>query len=164
MRVFGLAGSSDDDRTTLIAGILAALAARGITASVAQRAPPGFDVDQPGKDSDRHRDAGAVEVIVTSANRWALIHGQRGLPEASVAELMAHMSPADLLIADGFDDGPHPRIELHRSAAGAPPPCADDRRVVAVACDGPLDGLAIPVLDLADVPAIADFIADHCDL
>lgn len=164
MHVFGLAGSSDDNRAALIAAIVSELAVRGITTSVARRAPRGFDVDQPGKDSDRHRDAGATEVMVTSANRWALIHERRGSSEAATADLMAHLSPVDLLIADGFDDDPHPRIELRRSDARAPRSRDDDRRIVAVACGGPLDGLAVPVLDLADVPAIADFIAGHCGL
>lgn len=165
MHVFGLAGSSDDDRAALIAGILSELSARGIAVSVARRAPRGVDVDQPGKDSDRHRAAGAAEVMVTSANRWALIHERRGSPEVSIADLRTHMKPVDLLIADGFDDDPHPRIELRRSDVGARPSGAnDDRRVVAVACDTVLDGLDVPVLDVADVPAIADFIAGHCGL
>ncbi len=164
MRIFGLAGSSDDDRVALTAGILSELTARGVKVSVARRGPQGFDVDRPGKDSDRHRAAGAAEVMVTSAKRWALIHDQRGSPAAAVTDLLAHMSPADLLIVDGFEDEPHPRLVLHRRAAGAPPSWAGDRRVVAVASDTPLDGLDVPVLDVDDVAAIADFILGHCGL
>ena len=99
--------------------------------------------------------------MVTSANRWALVHQGRPSSGVRVADLTAHMSPADLLIADGFVDEDHPCLEVHRSANGAPPACTDDPRIVAVASDIPLAGLGVPVFDLGDHPAIADFILGH---
>ncbi|MCZ6765195.1 MAG: molybdopterin-guanine dinucleotide biosynthesis protein B [Alphaproteobacteria bacterium] len=164
MRVIGLAGASDDDRVALAVGVVSELTRRGFKVSVAQRASRGFDVDRPGKDSDRHRAAGATEVMVTSANRWALIHQRRPSSEARVADLTAHMSPADLLIADGFVDEHHPCLELHRSTTGTPRIHDGDSRIVAVASDIPLAGLGVPVFDLGDHPAIADFILGHCRL
>ncbi len=164
MRIIGLAGSPGSGKTTLMIGLVAELTRRGLAVSAIENAHPSFDIDQPGKDSYRHRAAGAVEVMVASAKRWALIRGRDGEAGATIADLLPRLAPVDLLIVDGFAGGHHAKIEVHRPANGRAPLCRQDPTIVAVASDAPLDGLAVPVLDLGDVGAIADFIVGHCRL
>lgn len=161
MRIFGLAGWSGSGKTTLVTRLVPELIGRGRRVSTLKHAHHAFDVDQPGKDSWRHRAAGATEVIVSSANRWALMHEHRGAPEATLEELIRHMTPVDLLLVEGFKDQPHPKLEVHRPALGKPLLCRDDPHIVAVASDAPVAGLAVPLLALDDVPAIASFILAH---
>ncbi|HET6222720.1 MAG TPA: molybdopterin-guanine dinucleotide biosynthesis protein B [Dongiaceae bacterium] len=164
MKVFGLAGWSGSGKTTLVTKLLPELIGRGLTVSTMKHAHHGFDVDQPGKDSYAHRSAGATEVLVASANRWALMHEHRGAPEPTAAELMAHMTPVDLLLVEGFKRELHPKLEVYRVANGKPLLHPEDPHIVAVASDEPLVGLRLPLLSLDDVPDIADFIIAHCDL
>ncbi len=160
-RIFGLAGWSGSGKTTLVTRLLPELTRRGLAVSTLKHAHHAFDVDQPGKDSWRHRAAGATEVMISSAQRWALMHEHRGAPEATLAELVRHMSPVDLLLVEGFKDQPHAKLEVHRPALGKPLLCRDDKHIVAVACDTALAGLAVPVLPLDDAAAIARFILAH---
>jgi molybdopterin-guanine dinucleotide biosynthesis adapter protein len=160
-RLFGLAGWSGSGKTTLLTRLLPELTRRGVTVSTVKHAHHSFDVDKPGKDSWLHRAAGATEVMVSSAVRWALMHEHRGAPEADLTELVRHMSPVDLLIVEGFKSAPHAKLEVHRPALGKPLLCRDDPHIVAVASDAPLAGLALPVLPLDDVAAIAGFILAH---
>src|ERR1700734_4070661 len=111
MRIFGLAGWSGSGKTTLLTALIPELRARRLTVSTVKHAHHEFDVDKPGKDSWRHREAGATEVMVASARRWALMHELRDAPEPSLDELVAYMSPVDLLIIEGFKRYPHPKIE-----------------------------------------------------
>jgi molybdopterin-guanine dinucleotide biosynthesis protein B len=164
MRIFGLAGWSGSGKTTLMTQLLPALVARGLTVSTVKHAHHSFDVDQPGKDSWNHRQAGAREVLVASSERWALMHEHRGAAEPSLAELLRHMTPVDLVLAEGFKREPHPKLEVHRVALGKPLICRDDSSFVAVASDEPIPGLDLPRLALADVAGIADFIIAHCRL
>ena len=164
MRIFGLAGWSGSGKTTLLVKLLPALTARGLRVSTLKHAHHAFDVDQPGKDSWEHRRAGAAEVMVSSVNRWALMHEHRGAPEASLEELVGHMSPVDLVIVEGFKQHPHPKLEVHRAALGKPLLCHENPAIVAVAGDTAIAGLPVPLLDLGDVAAIAGFIAAHCRL
>src|SRR5262249_34302626 len=122
-----------------------------------------FDVDRPGKDSWRHREAGANEVMVASSRRWALMHELRGEAEPPLEELMAKMSPADLLLVEGFKFDPHPKIEVHRPSVGKPLLFPDDPHVVAIASDETLD-VPLPLLPLGEPPAVAAFILDHFGL
>ena len=161
MRIFGLAGWSGSGKTTLMTALIPELVSRGITVSTLKHAHHSFDVDQPGKDSWRHRQAGAGEVMVSSQNRWALMHELRGVPEPSLDELVRRMSPVDLLLIEGFKRHPHPKIEVYRPALGKPPLHPEDPFVVAIASDEMLPGLALPLLPLSDVGAIAGFILDH---
>jgi molybdopterin-guanine dinucleotide biosynthesis protein B len=161
MRIFGLAGWSGSGKTSLLVRLLPELNRRGLRVSTLKHAHHGFDVDQPGKDSWEHRNAGALEVMVSSSRRWALMHEHRGAPEASLEELVSHMTPVDLLIVEGYKTHPHPKLEVHRASVGKPLLCHDDPYVVAVAADSPLDGLKVPVLRLDDTAAIASFIVDH---
>lgn len=161
MKLFGLAGWSGSGKTTLMRALVPALIARGIRVSTIKHAHHSFDVDQPGKDSYEHRQAGATEVLVTSANRWALMHELRGAPEPSLEELATRLQPVDLLLVEGFKRHPHPKLEIHRPSNGKSLLCTDDPHIVAVASDVPLDGLPVPRLDLNDVPTIADFILER---
>jgi molybdopterin-guanine dinucleotide biosynthesis protein B len=162
MRIFGLAGWSGSGKTTLVARLLPELIGRGVTVSTLKHAHHSFDVDQPGKDSWAHRQAGAREVMVTSANRWALMHEHRGAPEATLEELVRHMSPVDLLLVEGFKYHPHPKLEVHRPSLGKTLLCLEDPFIVAVASDGKLDGLPVPFIAFDDTAAIADFMLAPC--
>jgi molybdopterin-guanine dinucleotide biosynthesis adapter protein len=164
MKIFGLAGWSGSGKTMLMVRLIPALIARGVSVSTMKHAHHAFDVDQPGKDSYEHRAAGATEVMVSSNARWALMHELRGAPEASVEELIQHMTPVDLLIIEGFKRHAHPKLEVHRPSVGKPLLCTDDPHIVAVASDAPVPGLRVPLLDLNDVASIADFIISHCGL
>lgn len=164
MRKFGLAGWSGAGKTTLMVKLLPELTARGVTVSTVKHAHHSFDIDQPGKDSFRHRAAGATEVLIGSARRWALIHELREAAEPSLEDLLARMSPVDLVLVEGFKREAHDKLEVHRVANGKPLLAPDDPRIVAVASDQPLDGVKLPRLDLDDVVAIADFILGQCGL
>ena len=164
MRLFGFAGWSGSGKTTLIVKLLPEFARRGISVSTVKHAHHKFDVDQPGKDSHQHREAGAREVLVSSANRWALMHENRGVPEASLEELIARLSPVDLVLIEGFKSYPNDKIEIRRKNDTGPFLHTTDPHVVAIASDAPIGGLSLPVLDLDDVTAIAEFIIAHCAL
>ncbi|HTY67727.1 MAG TPA: molybdopterin-guanine dinucleotide biosynthesis protein B [Alphaproteobacteria bacterium] len=164
MKVFGLAGWSGSGKTTLLVTLIPELVRRGVAVSTIKHAHHEFDVDQPGKDSYAHRAAGASEVMVSSSRRFALMHELRGAPEPTLDELLARMTPVDLILVEGFKEYPHNKLEIYRAALGKPLLCADDRHVVAVASDAPVAGLPVPRLNLNDVGAIADFIMAHCGL
>ena len=164
MKLFGLAGWSGSGKTTLVVRLLPVLIGRGLTVSTVKHAHHSFDIDQPGKDSYEHRKAGAREVMVASANRWALMHEHRGGDEPPLDDLLARMTPVDLVIVEGFKTMAHPKLEVHRPEVGKQLLCTQDPHIVAIASDAPLAGVRLPVLDLDDVPAIADFIVDHCGL
>jgi molybdopterin-guanine dinucleotide biosynthesis protein B len=164
MRVIGLAGWSGSGKTTLLARLLPELIRRGFSVSTMKHAHHEFDVDQPGKDSWRHRSAGATEVLVASAKRWALMHEHRGGTEPSAAELMKQMTPVDLLIVEGFKREKHDKIEIHRRETRKPLLYPDDPKIVAVLSDEPLSECHLPVIDINDVAAIADFVTHHCGL
>ncbi len=163
-KIFGLAGWSGSGKTTLLRALIPALVRRNLRVSTLKHAHHNFDVDQPGKDSYEHREAGATEVMVSSANRWALMHELRGAAEPASADLIRHMTPVDLLLIEGFKSETHDKLEIHRPALGKPPLYPDDPNVVAVATDGSIEGLYLPHLDLNDADAIADFIVAHCGL
>ena len=168
-RIIGIAGWKGSGKTTLVTRLLPVLTGRGFAVSTVKHAHDGFEVDHPGKDSHRHREAGAVESVISSATRWALVHELRGRQEPSLEELVARMSPVDLLIAEGFKRLPHDKIEVHRPARGHQLLAAADPAIVAIASDGPIDnrllaGTGRPVLDLNAPEAVADFICAHLNL
>ena len=156
MRVIGIAGWSGAGKTTLLAKLIPRLVARGVRVSTVKHAHHAFDVDQPGKDSHTHRMAGATEVLVSSANRWALVHELRGTPESTLPELLAKLAPVDLVVVEGFKHGAHPKLEIYRAAVGKPPLHTDDPHIVAVASDAPVPGARVPVVGLDDIDAVAD--------
>ena len=158
MRVFGLAGWSGSGKTTLLVNLLPEIIGRGITVSTVKHAHHEFDIDRPGKDSYEHRRAGATEVMISSANRWALMHELRGLDDPPLEMLMDHMSPVDLLLVEGFKWETHSKIEVHRTAVNKPLLQPDDPHIIAVASDENLPKLTVPVLPLGDPCVITDFI------
>jgi molybdopterin-guanine dinucleotide biosynthesis adapter protein len=164
MKVFGLRGWSGSGKTTLLVRLIPELVSHGLRVSTVKHAHHGFDVDQPGKDSFRHREAGATEVMVSSAKRFALMHERGGADEATLEELLARMSPVDLVLVEGFKEQPHDKLEIWRAANGKPLLAGSDPHVVAVATTDPLPPQRVPVLDLDDVTAIAAFIIRHCKL
>ena len=154
MKVIGLSGWSGAGKTTLLAGLIPHLIAEGLRVSTMKHAHSNFDVDVPGKDSWLHRQAGATEVLISSGRRWALMHELRGTPEPPFAELLARMSPVDLLIVEGFKADPHPKIEVHRAANGKPLMFPKDLTIVGVAADISVE-TRLPSAHLDDVAAIA---------
>ncbi|BBK33588.1 molybdopterin guanine dinucleotide biosynthesis accessory protein MobB [Stella humosa] len=168
MKVFGLAGWSGSGKTTLLARLIPELRGRGLSVSTVKHAHHAFDLDQPGKDSHTHRQAGATEVLISSGLRWALMHELRGAEEPPLAELLGRMSPVDLVLVEGFKRAALPKLEIHRPALGKPLLAVDDPMIVAIASDSahlPVDHLPVgrPLLPLGDTARIADFILAHLD-
>lgn len=163
LKVFGFAGYSGSGKTTLIEQLIPRLVARGLTISLIKHAHHSFDIDQPGKDSWRHRHAGATEVLLTSRNRWALMHELRDEPEPGLTEQLRLLSPCDLVLVEGYKSADIPKIEVHRPSTGKPLLHPNDPAIVAVACDAPVAS-PLPVLALDDVDGIAAFIMRHCRL
>jgi len=156
MRIIGLAGWSGAGKTTLITKVIPVLRARGLMVATVKHAHHEFDLDKPGKDSWLHREAGASEVAIVSSRRWALIHELRDEPEPRLAEILAKLSPVDLVIVEGFKRHAHPKIEVYRAAVGQPFLHPDDNCIVAIATDAPLPQAPLPVLMLDDVESIAN--------
>lgn len=153
--VLGIAGWSGSGKTTLITRLIPELATLGYRVATLKHAHHSFDLDQPGKDSHLHRQAGAVEVIISSARRWAQLHEVRDGTEAPLEDLLRRVSPVDLILVEGWKTRPLPRLEVWREATGAEPLWPGDPCVVAVASDVPIPGARMPVLPLQDTPAIA---------
>lgn len=164
MKLFGVIGWQGSGKTTLIAHLLPWLLGHGLSVSTIKRAHHHFNIDQPGKDTFANCSAGASEVLISSCNRWALLHENRGETEPRLEDLVALMTPVDLVIVEGFKRHAHPRLEVHRPSIGRPLICSDDRGIVAVASDKKLTGCSVPVLDLNDVHAVASFIVRYCEL
>ncbi|HYD31723.1 MAG TPA: molybdopterin-guanine dinucleotide biosynthesis protein B [Azospirillaceae bacterium] len=164
MKIFGLAGWSGSGKTTLLEKLLPTLIRRGYSVSTIKHTHHDVDLDKPGKDSHRHRAAGATEVVIAAGARWALLHENRGEPEPEVEELIPRLVPVDLLLIEGFKRHAHPKIEIHRKGLGKPLRFPEDATVVAVASDGNLADVPLPVLDLNDAEAVAGFILTHLGL
>jgi molybdopterin-guanine dinucleotide biosynthesis protein B len=163
MKVFGIAGWSGSGKTTLIEKLIPRFTARGLRVSLLKHAHHTFDVDQPGKDSYRHRHAGASEVLVTSSRRWVLMHELRGAREPSFDEQIRHLSPCDLLIVEGFKHAPIPKLEVWRAVTGEGMLHPQDAHIVAVASDAKVE-TRLPLLDLNDDEGIAQFVVKHLEL
>ena len=159
MTLLGITGWSGSGKTTLLTALIPLLIARGLTVSTVKHAHHDVDLDQPGKDSWRHRAAGAQEVLIAAGRRWALLHENRG-EEPDLAALAARLAPVDLVLVEGYKASPHPKLEVHRPSLGRPPLWPGRADILAVAADAPLPGLDRPLLPLADPPAIAAWIAD----
>ncbi len=157
MRIYGVVGWKNAGKTGLMERLVAEIAGRGFSVSTVKHAHHSFDVDQPGKDSYRHREAGASEVVLASGSRWALMHELRGAAEPPLGALLARLTPVDLVLVEGYKRDAHPKVEAHRAETGNPLIAPEDSSVRAVAADVPL-ALDRPVFDLNDTRAIADFI------
>jgi len=158
MKVMGIVGWSGSGKTSVLVELIPIFRALGLKVSTMKHAHHHFDVDKPGKDSFRHREAGASEVLVVTSSRWVLMHESREEPEPSIEALIERMTPVDLLLIEGFKTHHHPKLEIHRESEGRPLLCSNDPEIVAVASDTPLPGLKIPRLDLNDPGALAEFI------
>ena len=163
MKTFGFAGWSGSGKTTLIEKLIPRFAGSGLRVSLIKHAHHSFDVDHPGKDSYRHRQAGASEVLVTSSRRWVLMHELRGAAEPSFEDQVKHFSACDLLLVEGFKYAPIPKLEVWRAAPGEALLHPNDPYIVAVASDAKVD-TKLPLLDLNDDAAVARFILDHLKL
>lgn len=163
MKTFGFAGWSGSGKTTLIEKLVPLFVERGLRVSLLKHAHHTFDVDHPGKDSYRHRQAGAGEVLVTSSRRWVLMHELRGGKEPTFEEQIAHLSPCDLLIVEGFKYAPIPKLEVWRAVTGEPMLHPNDPHIVAVASDAKVE-TTVPLLDLNAHERIAAFVLDHLKL
>jgi molybdopterin-guanine dinucleotide biosynthesis adapter protein len=163
MKIFGFAGYSGSGKTTLIEKLIPLFVGNGLRVALIKHAHHTFDVDQPGKDSYRHRKAGCTEVLVTSSRRWVLLHELQGAPEPSLGEQLQHLSPCDLVIVEGFKREHIPKLEVYRAEVGEPLIHPHDPDVVAIATDKKLD-TKLPQLDLNDHKAIAGFVLKHMGL
>jgi molybdopterin-guanine dinucleotide biosynthesis protein B len=160
MKVFGFAGWSGSGKTTLIEQLVPRFARAGLAVSLVKHAHHSFDVDQPGKDSYRHREAGCKEVMVSSEKRWVILHELRGEPEPPLERQIERMSPCDLLLVEGYKRYPMPKLEVFREANGKPPLHPDDPHIVGIAADVALP-TRLPRFALDDYDRIADFVLTH---
>jgi molybdopterin-guanine dinucleotide biosynthesis adapter protein len=163
MKTIAIAGYSGSGKTTLIERVIPCLVMEGFRVSLIKHAHHEFDVDQRGKDSWRHREAGATEVLVSSSNRWVLMHELRGAAEPSLEEQLKHFAPCDVVIVEGWKHHDMPKIEVHRKLADRPLLFPNDKNVVAVATDESL-ATALPQFDLDDAEGVAQFIITHLGL
>ncbi len=162
MRTFGFAGWSGSGKTTLIEAVVPMLVARGLVVSLVKHAHHAFDIDQPGKDSWRHRHAGCTEVLVSSSARWALMHELRGAPEPGFAEGLARLSPCDIVLIEGYKAAPIPKLEVWRPSIGKPRLHPADTHIVALATDDRAAApTGLPVFGLDEVQAIATFVCER---
>ncbi|MBL1434995.1 MAG: molybdopterin-guanine dinucleotide biosynthesis protein B [Rhodobacteraceae bacterium] len=163
MKVFGITGWKNSGKTTLTERLVEEITGRGLTVSTIKHAHHSVDVDQPGKDSFRHRAAGAGEVILASAYRWAIMHELRGAEEPTVDELLAKLSPVDLVLIEGFKQNDHAKIE-----ASVKPDCplisVKDQSIKAIAAGHDVGAQTVPVLDINDISTIADFVLKEVGL
>jgi len=163
MRIFGFAGWSGSGKTTLIEQLIPRFVKHGLRVSLIKHAHHTFDVDHAGKDSYRHRQAGAQEILVTSSRRWVLMHELRGEAEPAFEEHVKRVSPCDLLLVEGFKHAPIPKLEVWRKETGEPLLHPNDPHIVAVASDAQVE-TRLPLLDLNDVDGIAQFILQKMEL
>ena len=157
MKMIGLAGWSGAGKTTLLTRLIPLLCEQGLAVSVIKHAHHHFDVDVPGKDSWRHRQAGAEEVLVSSANRWALMHELRGAREPHLPELLAKLSRVDLVIVEGYKSEPHRKIEVHRAGNGKPLLFPTDPGIAGVVSDVAVE-TTLPTVHLDDIPGVATMV------
>ena len=163
MNVFGVTGWKNAGKTGLMERLVAEFCSRGLRVSTLKHAHHSFDVDHPGKDSHRHRMAGASQVLLASTERWALMNEHRGAPEPSLAALLAKLDPVDLVLVEGWKRDTHPKVEAWRAETGHPLIAPTDPTILAVASDTALE-LDRPVFDLNDTGAVADFILAHLEM
>ncbi len=163
MNIYGIVGYKNAGKTGLMERLVTEITTRGFSVSTLKHAHHSFDVDQPGKDSHRHRVAGASQVLLSSGTRWALMSELRGAAEPSLGTLLAKLDPVDLVLVEGYKRDAHPKIEAYRNETGHPLIAPGDPTVRAVASDVVPD-ISCPVFDLDDTAAIADFILSEVGL
>ncbi len=163
MKIYGVTGWKNAGKTTLMERLVEEFVIRGLRVSTVKHAHHETDVDQAGRDSFRHRTAGASEVMLSSPKRWALMRELRDEPEPTLSELLARMSPVDLILIEGYKNEPHPKIEAYRTETMKPPLAEKNDTIRAIASDSPLE-TKLALLDLNNTAQIADFIAKELGL
>ena len=163
-KVIGVAGFKNAGKTTLVEKLVTELTRRGHRVSTVKHAHHSFDIDHEGRDSFRHRKAGASEVAVVSRHRWAIIHESREEEEPTLQEILTKLAPCDLVIVEGYKRDSHDKIEVRNLDLAHPRLAGDDPTVVAVAANGSIDDAPVPVFDRDDVTALASFIEQHVGL
>lgn len=164
-RIIGVTGWKNSGKTTMTERLVAAFVARGLKVSTVKHAHHAFDIDKEGTDSFRHRAAGAGEVAIVSGHRWALTHELRDEAEPKLEDILARLSPCDLVIVEGYKRGAHAKIELRRTGAKDSHPLSpDDPSIIAIASDRPIADETLPVFDINDIAGIVDFIAGRLGL
>lgn len=164
MRIYGVVGYKNAGKTGLVERLVTEITGRGFSVSTIKHAHHQFDLDRPGKDSFRHREAGAREVLLATGRRWVLMHEMRDESEPTLDELLSRLAPVDLVLIEGYKRDQHPKVEAHRAETGNPLIAHEEQTVRAVASDVPLPGLQVPVFDLDDTAAVADFILTQVGL
>ncbi len=164
--IVGVVGWKNAGKTTLTARLVTELTARGHRVSTIKHAHVSFDIDHPGRDSHRHREAGAVEVAIASPHRWAVMHELRGGPEPTLDQMIARMSPCDIILVEGYKRGPHPKVEVRRHGARQRDPIAPtDAQVFAVVSDTPTaEPDPLPIFQSDAIPALAEVILERLAL
>jgi molybdopterin-guanine dinucleotide biosynthesis protein B len=163
LKVFGFAGYSGAGKTTLIENLIPRFVLEGLTVSLIKHAHHGFDIDRPGKDSYRHREAGCTEVLLTSDQRWVLMHELRGRPEPRLEDQLAVLSPCDLVLVEGYKASAIPKLEVHRPAHGRPLMFPENPHIVSVASDARIE-TSLPLFDLNNYDRIAGFVMTYLQL
>lgn len=163
-QIMGITGWSGSGKTALIVRLIPELTARGYRVATVKHAHHDFDIDKPGKDSYEHRAAGATEVVVSSARRWAIVHENRDEAEPALEDILEKLSPVDIVLVEGYKNDAHPKIEVHRPSTGEDLICRQNDTIVAVASDAAAPDAPVDVLDLNDTAAIADFVIARCGL
>lgn len=163
-RVIGITGFKNSGKTTLVERLVREFTARGLSVATVKHAHHAFDIDYRGRDSWRHRAAGAREVAVVSDRMWAIIHALEDEPEPGLAEILAKIGPTDLILVEGYKREPYPKIEVRDVTLRHPELAGSDPTVIAIAASGAVEGAPVPVFSRDDVAAIADFIADKLEL
>lgn len=163
-KVIGVAGFKNAGKTTLVERLVTELTARGYRISTVKHAHHSFDIDHEGRDSFRHRKAGASQVAVVSRSRWAIVHELRSDPEPSLGDILERLGACDLVIVEGYKRDGHDKIEVRNLMLDHPALAGDDPTVIAIAANGPLPGAPVPVFDRDDVKQLADFIVKHARL
>ena len=158
MKVYGVVGWKNAGKTTLVERLVGEISRRGFTVSTVKHTHHKVDVDQKGKDSWRHRQAGARQVILSSSARWAIMTELKGMPETPLKDLLAHLAPVDLVIVEGYKRDDHPKVEAWRAATGQPLIALDDPTVRVIASNDLPEGVRQPVIGLDDIAGVADFI------
>ncbi len=158
MIVIGIVGWKNSGKTTLAAKLIAELTKRGRSVSTIKHTHHAVNLDQPGKDTYQHAQAGAEEVMLASASRWALMRELRDAEEPTLDDFLARLNPVDIVIIEGFKSWPHPKIEIHREVSGGALLCREDPNIIALASDTTHNDVALPQFGVDDIAALADFV------
>ncbi len=168
MKIYGIVGWKNSGKTTLMSQVIGAITARGFSVSAIKHTHHAVDLDQPGKDTYRHRASGAVQVALASSARWAVMTELRETPEPTLDDLVSKLDPVDLVLVEGFKKHGHPKVEAHRDATGKGLLAREDAAITAVATANPesavVAGLSIPLLSLDDPAGVADYILKQVGL